>query len=67
MGLAKSSSTSQLDIWCQQVIEEMPEEAQKVKAGKKAVVMRLVGKVMSNSKGAADPVEARNWFEKQLQ
>lgn len=67
LGLNKSSSTSQLNSWCQQAIVEMPEEAQKVKAGKKNVTMRLVGKVMSISKGAADPVQARKWFENQLE
>lgn len=66
LNLAKSSSESALSEWCDQVIEALPMEAEKVRMGRKNVIMTLVGKVMKLSQGSADAVQARELLEKKL-
>lgn len=44
---------------CQEVIEHLPVESEKVRNGNQKVLMRLIGEVMKRSKGRADAQRAR--------
>ncbi|MEP6732584.1 MAG: Asp-tRNA(Asn)/Glu-tRNA(Gln) amidotransferase subunit GatB [bacterium] len=54
-GLVKVDDTSQLDAWLDEVIAEMPAEAQRYRDGEKRLQGVLVGAAMKKSKGRADP------------
>jgi aspartyl-tRNA(Asn)/glutamyl-tRNA(Gln) amidotransferase subunit B len=66
LGLSKSSSMANLDRWCQEVVDQHPELAEKVSSGKQGVLMFLVGQVMKRSQGTADAVQAKKILEKKL-
>lgn len=53
------SSADDLKALCEAVIAKLPKEAEKVRGGNDKVVMRLVGQVMKDSRGAADAQAAR--------
>lgn len=53
------SSADDLKALCEAVIAKLPKEAKKVRGGNDKVVMRLVGQVMKDSRGAADAQAAR--------
>lgn len=53
----QSSSTPSeegVNLICAQVINDLPKEVAKIKAGQNKVLMRLVGEVMKRSGGGAD-------------
>ncbi|ORY78007.1 GatB/GatE catalytic domain-domain-containing protein [Leucosporidium creatinivorum] len=51
---ADGSADEALNALCADVIEALPVEAAKVRAGQEKVLMRMVGEVMKRSKGRAD-------------
>lgn len=55
----RPSSGDDLRALCEAAIAKLPKETEKVRAGNDKVVMRLVGQVMQDSKGAADAKAAR--------
>ncbi|KAG8796261.1 hypothetical protein FRC17_008016 [Serendipita sp. 399] len=67
LGLAKSSSSPEIDSWCEQAIEELPTAVQSVRSGKASVIMALVGKVMRISKGKADAVLAKETLLRKIE
>jgi aspartyl-tRNA(Asn)/glutamyl-tRNA(Gln) amidotransferase subunit B len=54
-GLVKVDDDSQLATWLDEVIAEMPTEAERFRAGEKKLQGVLIGAVMKRSKGRADP------------
>jgi aspartyl-tRNA(Asn)/glutamyl-tRNA(Gln) amidotransferase subunit B len=54
-GLVKVDDDAQLAGWLDEVIAEMPTEAQRYRAGEKKLQGVLIGAVMKKSKGRADP------------
>lgn len=55
-----------MQAWCQQAIQELPEEATVVKAGNPKVLNKIVGKVMKISRGTADAQAVRATLEGML-
>lgn len=53
-------SNKDLKKLCQQIIQDLPEEAEKVRQGKEKVIMRLIGEVMKRTKGRTDPKSAQH-------
>lgn len=45
--------------WCQEAIDEFPEQAEAVRNGSMPVLNRLVGRVMKTSKGRANAEQVR--------
>jgi aspartyl-tRNA(Asn)/glutamyl-tRNA(Gln) amidotransferase subunit B len=66
LGLSKSSSMADLNRWCQEVVNQYPELAEKASSGKQGVLMFLVGQVMKRSQGTADALQAKKILEKKL-
>jgi aspartyl-tRNA(Asn)/glutamyl-tRNA(Gln) amidotransferase subunit B len=66
LNLVKSSSELELNDWCDEAIRDLPKESEKVRLGKKNVLMVLVGRVMKLSRGGADAAHARDLLEKKL-
>jgi aspartyl-tRNA(Asn)/glutamyl-tRNA(Gln) amidotransferase subunit B len=54
-GLVKVDDDDQLAAWLDEVVEEMPKEAERFRAGEKKLQGVLIGAVMKKSKGRADP------------
>jgi aspartyl-tRNA(Asn)/glutamyl-tRNA(Gln) amidotransferase subunit B len=54
-GLVKVDDAAQLARWLDEVIAEMPTEAERYRAGEKKLQGVLIGAVMRKSKGRADP------------
>jgi aspartyl-tRNA(Asn)/glutamyl-tRNA(Gln) amidotransferase subunit B len=54
-GLVKVDDDAQLGAWLDEVLAEMPKEAERYRAGEKKLQGVLVGAVMKKSKGRADP------------
>jgi aspartyl-tRNA(Asn)/glutamyl-tRNA(Gln) amidotransferase subunit B len=54
-GLVKVDDDAQLAGWLDEVITEMPKEAERYRAGEKKLQGVLIGAVMKKSKGRADP------------
>jgi aspartyl-tRNA(Asn)/glutamyl-tRNA(Gln) amidotransferase subunit B len=54
-GLVKVNDDAQLASWLDEVITEMPSEAERFRAGERKLQGVLVGAVMKKSKGRADP------------
>ena len=54
-GLVKVDDDSQLASWLDEVIAEMPKEAERYRAGEKKLQGVLIGAVMKKSRGRADP------------
>jgi aspartyl-tRNA(Asn)/glutamyl-tRNA(Gln) amidotransferase subunit B len=54
-GLVKVDDDSQLAAWIDEVVAEMPKEAERFRAGEKKLQGVLIGAVMKKSKGRADP------------
>jgi aspartyl-tRNA(Asn)/glutamyl-tRNA(Gln) amidotransferase subunit B len=54
-GLVKVDDDAQLAGWLDEVIAEMPAEAERYRAGEKKLQGVLIGAVMKKSKGRADP------------
>ncbi|GAB5497357.1 MAG: Asp-tRNA(Asn)/Glu-tRNA(Gln) amidotransferase subunit GatB [Phycisphaerales bacterium] len=53
-GLVQISDTGQLETWCDEVIAELPEMVEQIRAGKTAAIGRLIGEVKKKSGGSAD-------------
>jgi aspartyl-tRNA(Asn)/glutamyl-tRNA(Gln) amidotransferase subunit B len=54
-GLIKIDDDSQLAAWLEEVIAELPGEAERFRAGEKRLQGVLIGAAMKKSKGSADP------------
>ena len=54
-GLVKVDDDAQLAAWLDEVIAELPAEAERFRAGEKKLQGVLIGAVMKKSKGRADP------------
>ncbi len=54
-GLVKVDDDAQLASWLDEVIAEMPKEAERYRSGEKKLQGVLIGAVMKKSKGRADP------------
>ena len=54
-GLVKVDDDAQLVAWLEEVVAEMPSEAERIRAGEKKLQGVLIGAVMKKSKGRADP------------
>ena len=54
-GLVKVDDDDQLAAWLDEVVAEMPKEAERFRAGEKKLQGVLIGAVMKKSKGRADP------------
>ncbi len=54
-GLVKVDDDAQLAAWLDEVVTEMPKEAERFRAGEKKLQGVLIGAVMKKSKGRADP------------
>jgi aspartyl-tRNA(Asn)/glutamyl-tRNA(Gln) amidotransferase subunit B len=54
-GLVKVDDDTQLAAWLDEVVAEMPKEAERFRAGEKKLQGVLIGAVMKKSKGRADP------------
>ncbi len=54
-GLVKVDDDAQLSAWLDEVVAEMPTEAERFRAGEKKLQGVLIGAVMKKSKGRADP------------
>jgi aspartyl-tRNA(Asn)/glutamyl-tRNA(Gln) amidotransferase subunit B len=54
-GLVKVDDDAQLAAWLDEVVAEMPKEAERFRAGEKKLQGVLVGAVMKKSRGRADP------------
>jgi aspartyl-tRNA(Asn)/glutamyl-tRNA(Gln) amidotransferase subunit B len=54
-GLVKVDDDAQLAAWLDEVVGEMPTEAERFRAGEKKLQGVLIGAVMKKSKGRADP------------
>jgi aspartyl-tRNA(Asn)/glutamyl-tRNA(Gln) amidotransferase subunit B len=54
-GLVKVDDDGQLAAWLDEVIAELPSEAERYRAGEKKLQGVLIGAVMKKSKGRADP------------
>lgn len=63
---SSSTSSSEVETLCQQIISDLPKEAEKVRQGNEKVVMRLVGEAMKRTGGRADAKKAREIFVKML-
>jgi len=54
MALSETSTTDSLQALCEAAIAALPEEADVVRRGNERVIMKLVGRVMKESRGRAD-------------
>jgi aspartyl-tRNA(Asn)/glutamyl-tRNA(Gln) amidotransferase subunit B len=54
-GLVKVDDDAQLAAWLDEVLAEMPAEAERFRAGERKLQGVLIGAVMKKSKGRADP------------
>jgi aspartyl-tRNA(Asn)/glutamyl-tRNA(Gln) amidotransferase subunit B len=65
-GLLKVDDDGQLAGWLDEVIAEMPKEAERFRAGEKKLQGVLIGAVMKKSKGRADPRRLNQLLAKRL-
>jgi aspartyl-tRNA(Asn)/glutamyl-tRNA(Gln) amidotransferase subunit B len=65
-GLVKVDDDGQLAGWLDEVIAEMPKEAERFRAGEKKLQGVLIGAVMKKSKGRADPRRLNQLLAKRL-
>jgi aspartyl-tRNA(Asn)/glutamyl-tRNA(Gln) amidotransferase subunit B len=66
-GLIKVDDDSQLAGWLDEVIAEMPKEAERYRAGEKKLQGVLIGAVMKKSRGRADPRKLNQLLAARLQ
>ncbi|CAO1615461.1 unnamed protein product [Sympodiomycopsis kandeliae] len=52
--LAMSNDSTELVELCRSIIQDLPKEAEKVRAGNQKVIMRMVGEAMKRTKGRAN-------------
>jgi len=64
--LAMPGEKDSLEKLCQQVVIDLPNEAQMVRQGNSRLLNKLVGRVMKASRGRADAQTARATLEKLL-
>jgi len=65
-GLLQVSDDSALDRWIDEAIEKNPKVVADFKSGKEAAAMFLVGQVMRQSKGKANPGKVQDMIRKKL-
>ncbi len=66
-GLVETLKKEQVFQWIKEAIENNPQIVEKYRSGKKSVIAVLIGSVMRQSKGKADPKEVRVLLEKELE
>lgn len=66
LGLAQVSDTGALETMVRQAIEANPKSAADYRAGKEAALKFLIGQVMRQSKGKANPQMTQDLLKKQL-
>ena len=54
-----ASDSESLDVWCQEAISALPQEANLVRDGNKNVLNKLVGYAMKASRGRTDALSVR--------
>ncbi|KAF7967986.1 hypothetical protein HWV62_32393 [Athelia sp. TMB] len=64
--LAASSTDDTLRTLCEETISALPQEADVVRKGNEKVIMKLVGRVMKESRGRADAKAATELFKEML-
>jgi aspartyl-tRNA(Asn)/glutamyl-tRNA(Gln) amidotransferase subunit B len=64
--LSENSSSDSLKRLCEEAIAALPEEAGVVRKGNERVIMKLVGKVMRDSRGRADAKAATDLLKELL-
>jgi len=64
--LGQMSDGGELDKIIKLVIKNNPSQVEEYKAGKEPIIMYLVGQVMKESKGKADPILAKELLKKSL-
>jgi aspartyl-tRNA(Asn)/glutamyl-tRNA(Gln) amidotransferase subunit B len=64
--LSENSSSDSLKRLCEEAIAALPEEAGVVRKGNERVIMKLVGKVMKDSRGRADAKAAAGLLKELL-
>lgn len=57
--LATGDNDEALKKWCNEAIQALPQEAQKVRDGNERTLNRILGYVMKASRGRANPEAAR--------
>jgi aspartyl-tRNA(Asn)/glutamyl-tRNA(Gln) amidotransferase subunit B len=62
----KVDDDAQLAGWLDEVVAELPNEAQRYRAGEKKLRGVLIGAVMKKSKGRADPKRLGQLLEERL-
>ncbi len=67
LNLLQISDSGFVEPIIDRVIEENPEESQKYRDGKKQVIGFLIGQVMKQSKGQANPKQVRELLSKKLE
>lgn len=66
MALTGTSSSDSLRKLCEEVIAALPVEADVVRSGNEKVIMKLVGRIMKESRGRADAKAATDLFKEIL-
>ena len=67
MNLVQVSDTGFIEPIIEDVIESNPEEVQRYREGKKALIGFFIGQVMKESKGKANPKLVRELISKKLE
>lgn len=62
----KSATDDQINLWAQQVVAANPDIVAKYRQGKTSVIGALIGQVMRQSKGSADPNQTKAVLIEQL-
>jgi aspartyl-tRNA(Asn)/glutamyl-tRNA(Gln) amidotransferase subunit B len=65
-GLRQVLDTSQIELWCDEVISKYPGEVAEYRGGKEKVFGFFVGQVMRSSKGKASPAMVNDILKKKL-
>jgi len=66
MNLLQTSNTSDIEIWVDEVIKNMPDKVTEYKKGKKGLIGLFVGEVKKRSKGKADPKAVTDLLQQKL-
>ena len=66
-GLEQVSDSGDLEPIARKVIENNPDAVEKIKAGKAATIQFLVGQVMKETRGRANPATVTDLLQEMLQ
>jgi len=64
--LSQSDNADDLEIWIDKIINTNPDQVEQFRAGKEPIIKFLLGMVMRESKGKADPVQAEELLRKKI-